>query len=41
MARFTLAVSLSALLEATTHQNDNLLIPLYNWSVPRLPVEAT
>lgn len=33
MPRYLLAVTLSALFEAASAQNDNLVIPLYMWSV--------
>ncbi|GAA5892804.1 hypothetical protein JCM5296_006011 [Sporobolomyces johnsonii] len=36
MARYVLAVTLSALLEAASAQNDNLIIPIYTWSVVSL-----
>lgn len=31
MSRYAFASLLSALLEATTNQNDNLVIPLFHW----------
>ncbi|GAA5946920.1 hypothetical protein JCM1841_004637, partial [Sporobolomyces salmonicolor] len=36
MARYVLAVTLSGLLEAASAQNDNLVIPIYAWSVVSL-----
>ena len=36
LARYTLATSLTALLEASSRQNDNVVIPLYMWSLQSL-----
>jgi len=33
LPRYVLGVTLAALLEAASAQNDNLVIPLYLWSV--------
>jgi dolichol kinase len=34
--KFAFTIALSALLEAWSNQNDNLVIPLYTWSVASL-----
>jgi len=34
--RYLLATTLTAVLEATTTQNDNLMIPIFFWSVQTL-----
>lgn len=36
MPRYLLAVTLSGLFEAASAQNDNLVIPLYMWSIVAL-----
>lgn len=33
LSKYALATALAALLEATSAQNDNLIIPIYMWSL--------